>query len=274
MRAGRGPRTWFVAGTVAFPVVVLAHEFGHYLAAVALGFRDVRIHYMSVSGPELEILWTQLKTGGATVDEAGIDWRAVAPILSGVAVTYLTIVMSCVVVARRHARPLVVWLGLAAPLRFYFSAGSVLAWMGGHSLPLTAEDESRLAAVFGVHPGALVGFGVVTSFAASSWILRRTGERTGVVASSRRTRCGNHPVRWLRRSPPAAVVSPPTDIPPENQTSKAQEQQQDQKRETENRGGDGEHRDEVAREPGQPVLTAATPRSGNEGSEDHECGEE
>jgi hypothetical protein len=181
MRAGPGPWTWFVAGAVAFPVVVLAHELGHYLAAVALGFRDVRIHYMSVSAPELEILWTQLETCGATVDVEGIDWCAVVPILSGVAVTYLAIVTSCVVVARRPARPLAVWLGLAAPLRFYFSAGSALAWIGGHPLPLTAEDESRLAAVLGAHPGAMVAFGVVTSMVASSWILRRTGERTGVV---------------------------------------------------------------------------------------------
>jgi hypothetical protein len=173
VRTTPGQWQWFAAGAVAFPLVVLLHELGHYVAAVAVGFRDVRLHFMSVSSPELELLWSRFAADRAAGGTESISWKAVLPIAAGVGSTYLTILGSCVVVACRRADPLIVWLGLAAPMRFHFSAGAALAWITGQASVLTAEDESRLGAVLGLHPGALVSIGMVVSLVASVWLLGR-----------------------------------------------------------------------------------------------------
>ena len=173
MRTTPGPWQWFAAGAVAFPLVVLLHELGHYVAAVAVGFRDVRLHFMSVSSPDLELLWSRFAAERVAGGTAPVSWKAVLPIAAGVGFTYLTILGSCVVVACRRAYPVIVWLGFAAPLRFYFSASAALAWLSGQAPVLTAEDESRLGVALGLHPGALVGVGIVVSLVASVWLVSR-----------------------------------------------------------------------------------------------------
>jgi hypothetical protein len=177
----RTPEQWIAAGAIAFPAVVLLHELGHYLAARSLGFSAVRLRYMSVSVPELELYWSRFTEPDALAASGPLVWPAVLPIAAGVAATYLTLLLCCLLVARGHTHPLIVWVGLAAPLRFYLSVGTVRAWLAGQEIPLTAEDESRLAAAFGVPHGALVAIGIVVSVAASVWLLHRVPERSRVV---------------------------------------------------------------------------------------------
>lgn len=168
----RNPNAWAGAAAVAFPIVVLSHELGHYATARALGFSDVRLHFMSVSAPEMEAFWMEYVHIGTPPATLGISiTHALAPILAGLAVTYLTIVGCAALVVRGHYRPMIVMMGLVAPIRFYLSAGVAWAWLRGRSIPLTSEDESRLAAGTHAPEGLWVAVGVIVSLIASAYIV-------------------------------------------------------------------------------------------------------
>lgn len=168
----RSPNTWAWAAALAFPAVVLSHELGHYVTARALGLSGVRLHFMGVSVPALEAFWIEHARTGASPATAGISTvHVLAPIAAGLAITYFTI-MGCAVLAMGgHHHPVIVMMGLVAPLRFYFSLGVVWAWLRGKPIPLTSEDESRLAAVTHTPEGLWVVTGIVLSLIASAWII-------------------------------------------------------------------------------------------------------
>lgn len=167
----RGPNAWAWAAALAFPLVVLLHELAHYVTARALGFSDVRLHFMGVSVPALEAFWIGYARAGTSSTTALSTVHAVAPILAGLAITYVTILSCAVLVARGHHHPVIVMMGLVAPLRFYFSVGVMWAWLRGSPIPLTSEDESRLAAATHTPEGLWVATGIMLSLLASAWMI-------------------------------------------------------------------------------------------------------
>ena len=171
-RGCQDPNAWAGAAALAFPIVVLSHELGHYVAARALGISGVRLHWMSVSAPALEAFWTEWARTGPPPATAVIPTAyALAPIVAGLAVTYFTILVCAVWVARGARHPLIVAVGLVAPLRFYLSVGAVWTWLSGGSAPLTNEDESRLAAATHTPESLWVAAGIVLSLMASASII-------------------------------------------------------------------------------------------------------
>lgn len=179
----RHPSAWAWAAALAFPAVVLSHELGHYVTARALGLSGVRLHFMGVSVPALEAFWTEYARTGTEATAVEISTiHVVAPIAAGLAVTYLTILGCAVLVVRGHHHPLIVMIGLAAPLRFYFSVGVVWTWLRGRPVPLTREDESRLAAVTHTPEGLWVATGIVLSLIASACIIGAVRRETPRLA--------------------------------------------------------------------------------------------
>lgn len=129
-RAARRPRIvsrsrarelapWVVAGITMFPVAVLSHELGHYLAARLCGFPGVMLHYGSISDPSSSEFWTLVRDGHLRAAAAIHPlWQPPLVATAGLVVSYVTALASYWHTAHRRANPYIIALGTIAVFRF------------------------------------------------------------------------------------------------------------------------------------------------------------
>ena len=162
----------FGAGVMGFPMAVLLHELGHFLAFSALGFQGITLRYASVEwrgGPEF---WHLIQTGNAAAASGLAEpWKVALAIGAGPATTYVVLVICALLIRRLGPSSLILAVALAAPLR----SMSVLPVLGykllGHE-SAASLDESRLATLTGIPETMLLALAVVL-LVAGWWLLMR-----------------------------------------------------------------------------------------------------
>jgi len=171
---------WWTAA--AFPVAVLSHEIGHYVAYRAFGFRGAVLHYGSASHAVAGEFWRLMKEGdvaAATLIHA--PWQAGVAAAAGLLMTYATIA-ACVLIARRRPHPFVVGLGLIAAIRFLGSALVVVMFMFGRRQ--NGSDEQHVAMTLNVPELAMHLVGITVLFASWRVLLRFPAQEPGGRAAT------------------------------------------------------------------------------------------
>lgn len=145
--AGRSGRPWLRESLLLFgwaallaPVGVVVHEFGHYLAALLLGYEDAVLRSANVGG-------------GAKLGNAP-DWHVAVQSGAGPLATVLLIALAWPLLRRPHAPACAIALAATAPLRFL--VGAVFLGVGFYLLVTGAQrgaanfDEFNLARALGI----------------------------------------------------------------------------------------------------------------------------
>ena len=163
--------TWIGASVIAVPLGVLLHELGHLLAYLALGFQGVVLHYSSATYALEKTLWQQIYRGDLAAAASMIPlWKLGVATASGILVTCVVTVVCCVF-ARKDPHPLVVALGIFAPLRFLSGISTIPVSLSGR--PVRAgTDEAHLAALTGIPLIVLVFAGLLILVLAWIWMVR------------------------------------------------------------------------------------------------------
>jgi hypothetical protein len=164
--------TWIGAAVVAIPLGVLLHELGHFLAYWAFGFQGVVLHYSSATHSVERTFWQLVYSG--RVGEAA----ALLPLLkvglattAGILATYV-VTIACCVVASKYPHPLVIALGIFAPVRFLSGLPTIATALSGKSVR-ASTDEAHLAALTGI-PLLLLNFtGLLVLVLAWIWLVGR-----------------------------------------------------------------------------------------------------
>ena len=148
-------RKWLhgaAGGAIAGPFSIVLHELGHFVAFIALGFRDPVLRSTSASwagSGEFKTLW---RAGDVEAAAAIAEpWQAAVGSAAGPIVSYVTAI-ACVLAVRRSGPgplSLVLALGLSAPLQGV-AALLILPWkLSGR--PFTGnQDEVWVAWVTGI----------------------------------------------------------------------------------------------------------------------------
>jgi hypothetical protein len=164
--------TWIGASVIAVPLAVLLHELGHFLAYWAFGFQGVALHYSSATHSVERTFW-QLVYSGRVGEAAALLplWKVGLATTGGILATYV-VTIACCVAARKNPHPLVIALGIFAPVRFLSGLPTIATALSGK--PVRAStDEAHLAALTGI-PLLLLNFtGLLVLVLAWIWLVRR-----------------------------------------------------------------------------------------------------
>lgn len=165
--------TWIAASIIAVPLGVLLHELGHFLAYWAFGFQGVALHYASATHSVERTFWQLVFTGRAGAAAALLPlWKVGLATTAGIGFTYLVTIGCCIFAVWKSPHPLVIALGVFAPVRFLSGLPTIVAILGG-SRPGTGTDEAHLAALTGI-PLLLLSFtGLLVLVLAWIWLLRK-----------------------------------------------------------------------------------------------------
>lgn len=126
---------------VAVPVTVLLHELGHFGAAVALGFKEPRLHPF----------YTEYTQGDYS------DSHRLVVTAAGFLVTTL-LTVGAGTIALRRPRTFLLALCLAAPIRGLVWVPILILVSQGRAT-IGGGDEVKLARLTGMPLGAVIGFG-------------------------------------------------------------------------------------------------------------------
>jgi len=165
--------TWIGSAVVAVPLGVLLHELGHFLAYWAFGFQGVALHYSSSTHTVERTLWQLIYRGdfGAAASLLPL-WKVGLATTAGLLATYVVTVGCCVLAARKSPHPLVIALGLFAPVRFLSGLPTIVTVLSGKTIR-AQTDEAHLAVLTGI-PLLLLNFaGLLVLVLAWIWLLRR-----------------------------------------------------------------------------------------------------
>jgi hypothetical protein len=165
--------TWIGAAVVAVPLGVLLHELGHFLAYWAFGFQGVALHYSSATHSVERTFWQLVYTGRVGAAAALLPlWKVGLATTAGIVFTYVVTIACCIFAARKSPHPLVIALGVFAPVRFLSGLPTIAAALAGR--PIRAStDEAHLAALTGI-PVLLLNFtGLLVLVLAWIWLVRR-----------------------------------------------------------------------------------------------------
>ena len=165
--------TWIGAAVVAVPLGVLLHELGHFLAYWIFGFQGVALHYSSATHSVERTFWQLVFTGKIAAAAALLPlWKVGLATAGGIVVTYLLTIACCILAARKNPHPLVIAVGVFAPVRFLSGLPTITAILSGKR-PGTGTDEAHLAALTGI-PLLLLSFmGLLVLVLAWIWLIRR-----------------------------------------------------------------------------------------------------
>jgi hypothetical protein len=165
--------TWFGAAIVAVPLGVLLHELGHFLAYWAFGFQGVALHYASSTHSVEKTFWQLVYRGNAGAAASLLPlWKVGMATTAGILLTYLVTFACCVFAARKSPHPLVIALGIFAPVRFLSGLPTVVAALSGK--PITTQtDEAHLAILTGIPVLVLSVVGLLVLLLAWIWLLRK-----------------------------------------------------------------------------------------------------
>lgn len=155
---------------VSFPLAVLLHEGGHFLAFSALGFEGVTLRHASVAWSGHGDYWYLIQAG----DRLGAGaiapaWQVAVAIGAGPLVTGLTVLICWRLVRSFGPSTTVLAVGLASPLRsLAVLPGLGRGLLGGEVV--TGLDESRFAVLTGTPELPLLTTAVITLIA-GWWLL-------------------------------------------------------------------------------------------------------
>jgi len=140
---------WFAAAVAAVPLTILTHELGHFLAGRAFNHPAVALHYASVSSDAVK---------------AGFPpWQLATVAAAGPLVTIVTVLACCFLATRYRARPLIIALGLFAPVKFSVGLVFIYYWLTGVRNSTPNFDEFNVAKHAGISPliPSLIGAAVL-----------------------------------------------------------------------------------------------------------------
>jgi len=165
--------TWIGAAVIAVPLGVLVHELGHFLAYSAFGFQGVALHYSSATHSVERTFWQLVFSGKVGAAAALLPlWKVGVSTAAGIVFTYLVTIACCIFAARKSPHPLVIALGVFAPVRFLSGLPTITAILSGKRAG-TGTDEAHLAALTGI-PLLLLSFtGLLVLVLAWIWLVRR-----------------------------------------------------------------------------------------------------
>lgn len=171
--AWRLAATWIGASVIAVPLGVLLHELGHFLAYWIFGFQGVALHYASATHSVERTFWQLVYTGKVGAAAALLPlWKVGLGTTAGIVFTYVVTIACCVFAARKSPHPLVIALGIFAPVRFLSGLPTIMAALSGKTVR-AHTDEAHLAALTGI-PLLLLNFaGLLVLVLAWIWLLRR-----------------------------------------------------------------------------------------------------
>src|SRR5262249_43007272 len=165
--------TWIGAAVVAVPLGVLLHELGHFLAYWAFGFQGVALHFSSATHSVERTFWQLVYTGNVERAASLLPlWKVGLATTAGLVFTYIVTIACCIFAAKKSPHPLVIALGVFAPVRFLSGLPTIFAALAGRAAG-TSTDEAHLAALTGI-PLLLLNFtGLLVLVLAWIWLFRR-----------------------------------------------------------------------------------------------------
>ena len=163
---------WIGASVIAVPLGVLLHELGHFLVYQAFGFQGAALHFNSATHALEKTLWQQIHRGDLAAAASIMPlWKVGVATAAGILVTCAVTVFCCVYAARKDAHPLVVALGIFAPLRFLSGISTIPVALSGR--PVRAgTDEAHLAVLTGIPLILLIFAGLLFLVLAWIWLVR------------------------------------------------------------------------------------------------------
>jgi hypothetical protein len=165
--------TWIGASVIAVPLGVLLHELGHFVAYWAFGFQGVALHYSSATHSVERTFWQLVYRGNAGAAASLLPaWKVGLATAAGILVTCVVTFVCCAFAARKSPHPLVVALGIFAPVRFLSGLPTIPVVLAGK--PVRAgTDEAHLAALTGIPLLLLIFAGLLVLVLAWVWLVRR-----------------------------------------------------------------------------------------------------
>lgn len=138
---------WIAASVVAVPLGVLLHELSHLLFDLGFGFQGVVLHYSATTYAVEKTFWQTVYRGNLAAAAAMIPlWKVSLATAAGILGTCLVSSVCCVFAVRKNPHPLVIALGIFAPVRFLSGLATIRVWFAGK--PVRAgTDEAHLAAL-------------------------------------------------------------------------------------------------------------------------------
>lgn len=165
--------TWIGSAVVAVPLGVLLHELGHFLAYWAFGFQGVALHYASSTHTVEKTFWQLVSSGNIEAAASLLPLTKVGlATTAGLLATYAVTLGCCVFAARKSPHPLVIALGIFAPVRFLSGIPTLLATLTGKTIR-ASTDEAHLAALTGIPLLLLNVAGLLVLVLAWIWLVRR-----------------------------------------------------------------------------------------------------
>jgi len=165
--------TWIGASVIAVPLGVLLHELGHFLAYWAFGFQGVALHYSSATHSVERTFWQLVYNGNVERAASLLPlWKVGMATTAGILFTCAVTFVCCVFAASKTPHPLVIALGIFAPVRFLSGLPTISVVLAGK--PVRAgTDEAHLAALTGIPVLLLIFAGLLVLVLAWIWLLRR-----------------------------------------------------------------------------------------------------
>ena len=163
---------WFASAIVAAPLTILTHELGHFLAGLAFNHPRVVLHYGSVT---------------SDAAKAGCPpWQLAIVAAAGPLVTFATVLLCCYLAARYRPHPLIVAVGLFAPLKFSVGLVFIYYWLSGVRNSAPNFDEFNVAKQLGISPLIPIIIAVAVLVGGWFWLVRSIskGQRTLALATS------------------------------------------------------------------------------------------
>ncbi|HEX7330396.1 MAG TPA: hypothetical protein VF290_02790 [Pyrinomonadaceae bacterium] len=163
---------WIGASVIAVPLAVLLHELGHFLAYRALGFQGVALHYSSATHSVEKTFWQLVYRGNVDAAASMLPlWKVGLATAAGILLT-CAVTFACVFAARKSPHPLLIALGIFAPVRFLSGLPTIPVVLSGK--PVRAgTDEAHLAVLTGIPVLLLIVAGLTILVLAWIWLIRR-----------------------------------------------------------------------------------------------------
>lgn len=116
---------WLGVSILAVPLVLMIHELGHLLTAIALGFHHVRLHYESVSYADQDLFW-RLMQSGAKAQAAALTpfWKVAVLEIAGPLVSIATLLVAC-----RYVRRSWIAAAIGTVAIWHFVAPLLFVWV-------------------------------------------------------------------------------------------------------------------------------------------------
>lgn len=165
--------TWIGASVIAVPLGVLLHELGHFLAYWTFGFQGVALHYSSATHSVEKTFWQLVYRGNINAAASMLPlWKVGLATAAGLLLTYAVTIACCIYAARKSPHPLVIALGIFAPVRFLSGLPTIPVVLSGK--PVRAgTDEAHLAVLTGIPVLLLIVAGLLVLVLAWIWLIRR-----------------------------------------------------------------------------------------------------